>query len=257
MSTAEVLIERDGPVMRVQINRPDKKNALTSAMYAALAAAIREGDEDREVRALLVHAAGDVFTSGNDLRNFLEHPPQGSDSPVFQFMTALGAATTPVVMAVQGAAIGIGTTMLFHADLVYAAENTRFHLPFVDLGLVPEFGSSVLLPAMAGYHRAAEFLLLATPFDDRTAREIGLVNAIVPADQLLSVANASARTLAEKPAASVRLTKVLMKRSLAPVVEEAMREESQTFAERLVSPEAKEAFAAFLEKRAPDFSKFS
>jgi enoyl-CoA hydratase/carnithine racemase len=251
---AEVLTERQGAVLHVQITRPEKKNALTAAMYEALAAAIRSADETRDVRVTLIHAAGDTFTAGNDLRDFLEHPPRDANSPVFRFMAAVCSGTKPLVAAVQGAAVGIGTTMLLHCDLVYASEDARFHLPFVDLGLVPEFGSSVLLPALAGYHRAAEFLLLGTPLDAALAREIGLVNAVVAGDHLLTAASAAAQTLAAKPPDSVRLTRTLLRRGRATMLEAAMHDEARLFAERLVSAEAKEAFAAFLEKRPPKFS---
>jgi enoyl-CoA hydratase/carnithine racemase len=255
-SMSEVLTERSGAVLRIQINRPEKKNALTAAMYEAMAGALRSGDDDRAVRVVLFHGSGDTFTAGNDLRDFRDHPPAGEDSPVFRFMIALAGARKPVVAAVHGAAVGIGTTMLFHCELAYAAEGTRFHMPFVDLGLVPEFGSSLLLPAIAGHRRASELLLLGRPFDAAMAKEIGLVNAIVPAGGLLETAMAAAQALAEKPAAAVRLSKMLMKRGMAPLLDGVMHDEGRLFAERLVSPEAKEAFTAFLEKRKPDFSRF-
>jgi enoyl-CoA hydratase/carnithine racemase len=251
----DVVVERAGAVVQLCLNRPEKKNALTGAMYDALADALRRADDDRGVRALLVHASGDSFTAGNDLRDFLEHPPHDAESPVARFMAALAGARKPVVAAVHGAAVGIGTTMLLHCDLVYAAEGTRFHLPFVDLGLVPEFASSVLVPALAGYHRAAELLLLARPFDAATALDMGLVNAVVPGETLLDTATAAARAIAEKPATAVRLTKMLMKRGLGGAVETALQDEARLFVERLVSPEAREAFTAFLDKRRPDFSR--
>jgi enoyl-CoA hydratase/carnithine racemase len=241
----------------LQINRPDKKNALTGAMYASLADGLRTADDDLDVRVALIHAGGDAFTAGNDLRDFLEHPPQGPESPVFQFMTALTGMQKPVVAAVHGVAVGIGTTMLFHCELVYAAQGTRFHMPFVDLGLVPEFGSSLLVPAHAGYRRASEYLLLGRSFDAEAAREIGLVNAVLPGGEVLPAAMAAAQALAEKPAAAVRLAKMLMRRGIAGALETALHDETRLFAERLVSPEAKEAFSAFLGKRKPDFSKFA
>jgi enoyl-CoA hydratase/carnithine racemase len=238
------------------LNRPDKKNALTSEMYSTLAHALRDGDDDRSVRALLIHGAGDMFTAGNDLRDFLEHPPTGLENPVSRFMLALAGLKKPIVAAVNGACVGIGTTMLFHCDLVFAAEGTRFHVPFVDLGLVPEFASSVLLPAAAGYQRAAEYLLLGTPFDAAAACDIGLVNAVLTCDQVVPAALGAAQALAEKPAAAVRMSKMLMKRGLGALVETAMHDEARLFGERLVSPEAKEAFTAFLQKRKPDFTRF-
>jgi enoyl-CoA hydratase/carnithine racemase len=253
---AEILTDRAGAVCRLQINRPEKKNALTGTMYEALADALKGAEADRAIRAIVIHGAGDAFTAGNDLRDFLERPPSGPESPTFRFMAALAGASKPVVAAVHGVAVGIGTTLLLHCELVYAAEGARFSLPFVDLGLVPEFGSSVLLPSLAGYHRAAEYLLLGKPFDAQAARDIGLVNAVVPADQLLPTAMAAAQALAEKPAAAVRLAKTLMRRGRVAIVETAMHDEGRLFAERLASPEAREAFTAFLGKRKPDFSQF-
>ncbi len=251
---SDVLTERQGAILRVQINRPDKKNALTRAMYDALATALREADADREVRVVLLHGAGDVFTAGNDLRDFLDNPPRTADSPVLRFMAALSGAAKPVVAAVHGTAIGIGTTMLLHCDLVYATETARFHMPFVDLGLVPEFGSSALFPALAGHRRAAAHLLLGQPFDASTAADLGLINAVVAPERLMATAMAAAETLAAKPPTALRLTKRLMKSAAAATLEAAVREESRLFVERLASPEAREAFAAFLEKRKPDFS---
>lgn len=251
---SDVLTERQGAILRVQINRPDKKNALTRAMYDAMASALHDADADRDVRVVLLHGAGEGFTAGNDLRDFLDNPPRTADSPVVRFMTALSGAATPVVAAVHGTAIGIGTTMLLHCDLVYAAETARFHMPFVDLGLVPEFGSSVLFPALAGHRRAAAHLLLGQPLDATTAAGLGLVNAIVPPDRLMDTAMAAAEALAAKPPTALRLTKMLMKRGTGATLDAAVREESRLFLERLASPEAREAFAAFLEKRKPDFS---
>jgi enoyl-CoA hydratase/carnithine racemase len=252
----EVVTTREGAVQRVQLNRPDKKNAITTAMYAALADAITAADADPAVRVLLLHGAGDCFTAGNDLADFLANPPQSEDRPAFRFLHAISHAAKPIVAAVHGVAIGIGTTMLGHCDLVYAAEGTRFHLPFVNLGLCPEGASSLLLPLVAGYQRAAELLMLGEPFDAARARAAGLVNEIVPGTQLLAAAAAAAQKLAAKPPASLRLTKRLLKRALLPQIEAALAAELEVFVERLDSPEAKEAFTAFLEKRPPDFSKY-
>jgi enoyl-CoA hydratase/carnithine racemase len=245
----------EGAVQRIQLNRPDKKNAITTAMYASLAGAIVAADADRSVRVMLLHGAGDGFTAGNDLNDFLANPPQSEDRPAFRFLQAISHAAKPIVAAVHGVAIGIGTTMLGHCDLVYAAEGTRFHLPFVNLGLCPEGASSLLLPLTAGYQRAAELLMLAEPFDAAKAREIGLVTEVVPASQLLAAAAAAAQKLAAKPPASLRLTKHLLKRALMPQIEAALAEELKAFQARLASPEAKEAFTAFFEKRLPDFSR--
>lgn len=251
----DIVTDREGAVQRVQLNRPDKKNAITTAMYAALADALAAAEADRSVRVILLHGAGDCFTAGNDLRDFLAAAPQSEDRPAFRFLEVISHAAKPIVAAVHGVAIGIGTTLLGHCDLVYAAEGTRFHLPFVNLGLCPEGASSLLLPLAAGYLRAAELVMLAEPFDAATARDLGLVTAIVPAPQLLATAAAAAQRLAAKPPASLRLTKQLLRRSLMPQIEAALAEERQAFEARLVSPEAKEAFTAFFEKRPADFSK--
>lgn len=252
----DVIVERSGAVMRLRLNRPAKKNAITVAMYQAMAEALREADRAAPVRVVLLSGAGDAFTAGNDVRDFLERPPQGADHPVWQFASAITQAQKPLVAAVHGLAIGIGTTMLLHCDLVYAAEGTRFSLPFVDLGLVPELGSSLMLPALAGYHKAAELLLLGRPFDEQAARTMGLVADVVPVERLEETALAAAHALAEKPAASVRLTKALVKRGFAQALASTLEAEGGQFIARLKSPEAMEAFSAFLEKRKPDFSRF-
>jgi len=251
-----ILSETQGGVLRLQFNRPEKKNAITAAMYQALAHALRHAERDASVRVALLHGAADVFTAGNDLHDFLASPPHSTDAPVFQFLRAIHDFPKPLIAAVSGLAMGVGTTMLLHCDLVYCAPGTRFSLPFVDLGLCPEAGASFLLPRLAGYQRAAELLMLGEPFDAARAKDIGMVNAIVPAESLLDTAMATARKLAAKPSASLRETKMLMKQGIHEAVKVAMGDESEAFRERLESPEAKEAFSAFLEKRAPDFSKF-
>lgn len=247
---------RDG-VARIEINRPEKKNALTAAMYQALADAIKAAEADAGVRVMLIHGKMDLFTAGNDLQDFLDNPPRDDKRPVFQFLYGISQAQKPIVAAVAGAAVGIGTTMLLHCDLVYAAPNARLQLPFVNLGLVPEAGSSLLLPALAGYQRAAELLLLGEPFSAHKGKEIGLVTEVVPEDQLLDTAMAQAKKLAGKPAASLRLTKRLMKQGQQAAVAQQIKLESGHFGERLGSPEAKEAFSAFLQKRKPDFGQFN
>ena len=244
-------------VLRIEINRPEKKNALTAAMYQALADAIRSAESDAAVRVVLIQGKADLFTAGNDLQDFLDNPPRDDDRPVFQFLYAISQAQKPVVAAVAGAAVGIGTTMLLHCDLVYAAPNSRLQLPFVNLGLVPEAASSLLLPALVGYQRAAELLLLGEAFSAQEAKEIGLVTEVVAEDRLFDTAMAQAKALAAKPAAAVRLTKMLMKQTQARATAERIKLESDHFGERLGSPEAKEAFSAFLEKRKPDFSRFN
>jgi enoyl-CoA hydratase/carnithine racemase len=251
-----ILTEHEGGVLRVQFNRAEKKNAITAAMYQALAHALRHAERDNAVRVALIHGAPDVFTAGNDLHDFLASPPHSNDAPAFQFLRAIHEFPKPLIAAVSGLAVGIGTTLLLHCDLVYCAPGTRFSLPFVNLGLCPEAGSSFLLPRLAGYQKAAELLMLGEPFDAGTAKEIGLVNAIVPAEALVATAMATARKIAAKPAASLREAKMLMKQGIHEAVKLAMGDEGEAFRERLESPEAKEAFTAFLEKRQPDFSKF-
>jgi enoyl-CoA hydratase/carnithine racemase len=251
-----ILTENKDGILRIEINRPDKKNALSSAMYQAMADAIRIAESDAKVRVVLIHGKPDLFTAGNDLQDFLDNPPRDENRPVFQFLYSISQAQKPIVAAVAGAAVGIGTTMLLHCDLVYAAPNARLQLPFVNLGLVPEAASSLLLPALVGYQRAAELLLLGEPFTAQRAKEIGLVTEVVPEEQLFDTAMSQAKKLASKPAASVRLTKRLMKQGQMTAVAQQIKLESDHFGERLASPEAKEAFSAFLEKRKPDFSQF-
>src|SRR5215510_12975810 len=244
---SNILVEREGAIQRIRINRPEKKNALTAAMYAAFAEAILGADRDPGVRVMLIGGAGDAFTAGNDLQDFLAHAPQGGPRPVLDFLQVFSHAAKPIVAAVHGVAVGVGTTMLAHCDLVYAAEGTKFSMPFVNLGLCPENASSFLLPAILGYQRAAELLMLGEPFDAASAREFGLVNAVVPPAELAATATAAAQKLAAKPPASLRLTKRLMRRAWMPEIEAALAEEAKAFAERLSSPEAKEAFTAFFE----------
>ena len=251
-----ILTETKDGIARIEINRPEKKNALTAAMYQSMADAIHAAETDATVRVVLIHGKSDLFTAGNDLQDFLDNPPREESRPVFQFLHGISQAQKPIVAAVAGAAVGIGTTMLLHCDLVYAAPNARLQLPFVNLGLVPEAASSLLLPALAGYQRAAELLLLGEPFSAQKAKEFGLVTEVVPAEQLFDIAMAQAKKLAQKPATSVRLTKQLMKRGFSAAMAEQMKLEIGHYGELLGAPAAKEAFTAFFEKRKPDFSKF-
>lgn len=254
---SHVRVEKKDRVLRIELARPEKKNALSPDMYAALAAAFEGADADAEVRAVLIHGTSGCFTSGNDVKDFLELNRGPADSPASGFLRAIAAAKKPVVAAVGGPAVGVGTTMLLHFDLIYAAPNARFQLPFVPLGLLPEAASSLLLPVIAGYQRAAELLLLGQPFTAEKAQAAGIVTEIVPEAELLEYARTAALALAALPPASVRMTKELMKRALAPAVRERMQEELGLFGERLRSPEAREALSAFMEKRKPDFSRFS
>ncbi len=243
-------------IARIELDRAEKKNAITAGMYQAMADALRAAESDREVRVILIHGKPDCFTAGNDLKDFLERPPSGDHSPVFQFLQGISTATKPLVAAVAGPAVGIGTTMLLHCDFVYAAPNARFQMPFVTLGLVPEAASSLLLPMLAGYQRAAELLLLGKPFTAEKAHAAGIVTEIVPEGDLLDHALEVAAGIAALPPSSLRMTKALMKARYASTVVEAMGNEGEKFRAQLGSAEAKEALTAFFEKRKPDFSKF-
>jgi enoyl-CoA hydratase/carnithine racemase len=245
-----------GRVARIVLDRLDKKNAITAEMYLQLAEALAAADAHPRVRAILLHGSRDCFCAGNDLADFLERPPSGPDSPTWRFFEVLPRLAKPIVAAVGGPAIGIGTTLLLHCDLVYASSQARFQLPFVPLGIVPEFGSTYLLPLLTGYQRAAELLLLGQPFDAQKARDLGLICEIVSPENLLDTAEKAAARLAELPPESLRLTKRLMKAAHAELVRRTIDEEGRIFRERLDSPEAKEALRAFLEKRKPDFSRF-
>lgn len=247
---------KDG-VLTIEFNRPQKKNAITAEMYAALADALIQAREDATIRAVTIAGTRDVFTAGNDLQDFMSNPPRNDDSPVFRFLKEISHAPKPLVAAVCGPAVGVGTTMLLHCDLVIAGDNAQFSLPFVQLGLVPEAASSLLLPELLGYQRAAERLLLGEPFGADEALEMGLVNAVLPADAVAGHARLQAGKLAALPAAAVRATKRLMKHGRIGAIESRMQLEGEEFRERLQSPEAREAFAAFFERRRPDFSRFN
>jgi len=243
-------------VAQIRIERPEKKNALTPALYTGLVDAFKRAESDKAVRVLLLCGSETCFTAGNDLQDFKNAPPSDDSSPTVRFIKQLPVTRKPIVAAVAGPAVGIGTTMLLHCDLVYADPNARFQLPFVNLGLCPEAASSYLLPLIVGYPRAAELLLLGDPFSAAQALEMGLINGITPAGEVIATAALKARQLAERPAASLVLSKSLLKRAHARLVEETINEELARFGERLRSPEAAEAFQAFFERRKPDFSKF-
>jgi len=250
---SEILTSQADGILTIGFNRPDKKNALTSAMYAALADALEAAESDEAVRVIFFTGSGGAFTAGNDLQDFLNNPPQGDDTPVFRFLRAISTASKPLIAAVSGVAVGVGTTMLLHCDLVYAADDAKLSLPFVNLALVPEAASSLLLPAMVGYHRAAELLLLGEPFTAATAKEYGIVNAVVSGEQLLETAMAAARKIAAKPPTAVRLTKQLLRQSRGDIAGQ-MAAEGAHFRGQLKSAEAREAMTAFFEKRPPKFS---
>ena len=243
-------------VATIEIARPEKKNALTMAMYDEMASALRAASENPAVRSVLFTGQPGIFTSGNDLEDVMQRPPQGMDSPVFRFIKALLDFDKPVVVAVTGAAIGIGTTMLLHCDLVYVADNARLAMPFVSLGLVPEFASSLVVPALMGQRRAAEKLMLGDPFTAEEAVSCGIANAVLPADEVLPHARRVAERFNALPPSAVRQTKQLMKRWSAEAVLQATAVEGEQFGKALRSAEAREAFQAFFEKRKPDFSQF-
>ncbi len=252
--TEHVVVAQDGPLLTITMNRPEKKNALTHAMYAAMADALGRAATDAAVRVVLITGTGDAFTAGNDLGDFLNAPPHGGEAPVTRFLAAISTAEKPVIAAVNGLAVGIGTTMLLHCDLVYAARTATFSAPFVNLALVPEAASSLLLPRRIGHAKAAELFLLGGRMDAAQAEAAGLVTAIFDTQVLLGEATARAQALAAKAPGAVRATKALMKRGEEPVADR-MRAESVHFAAQLKSPELREAITAFTEKRAPDFSK--
>jgi enoyl-CoA hydratase/carnithine racemase len=252
---SDILVHTEAGVSTITFNRVDKKNSITAAMYAELADAIEKAAADNAVRTVLIQGDATIFSAGNDIGDFLNAPPSNEESPVFRFMRAMASFPKPIVAAVCGPAVGIGTTLLFHCDLVYAGDNAAFSMPFVNLGLCPEFGSSMLVPQMFGYHRAAEALLLGEPFMAEAALEIGLVNRVVPPTECNAIAQAQARKLAAKPLSALVETKRLMKKGLQPQLFERIGEEGQSFGRMLREPAAREAFTAFMEKRKPDFSK--
>ena len=252
---SDILTHIDAGVMTITFNRLDKKNSITSDMYAAMADAVAQASADASVRVVVFQGHETIFSAGNDIGDFLNKPPSTKESPVFRFLRGIAGFEKPLLAAVAGPAVGIGTTMLFHCDLVYAGDNAAFSMPFVNLGLCPEAASSLLAPRMFGYHRAAEALLLGEPFFAEAAQEVGLVNRVVPPTEVNAVAQAQARKLAAKPLSSLIETKRLMKGGQQQEVLQKMDEEGQSFGRMLQAPAAKEAFGAFMEKRKPDFSK--
>jgi enoyl-CoA hydratase/carnithine racemase len=252
----DVLISKANGILTITFNRPDKKNAITAAMYQTMADALKDAECDAGVRAILFTGKSEIFTAGNDLDDFLKNPPQSTKSPVYQFIQDLSHATKPVIAAVSGLAVGIGTTLLLHCDLVYAADNAKFSMPFAKLGLCPEFASSLLLPQIAGYQRAAEKLMLGEAFSAQEACAMGFVNKILPSAEVLAFAQGQAAKLVALPTSSLQATKRLMKGKQIAAIEAKIEEESTLFSEMLLSKEAKEAFTAFFEKRKPDFTKF-
>ena len=248
-TTQDILQHTEAGVCTLTFNRVGKKNSITTAMYAALADALQAAAQDDGVRAVVLQGDVTVFSAGNDISDFLQQPAATQDSPVYRFLHAIARFPKPLIAAVCGPAVGIGTTMLLHCDLVYAGDNAMFSLPFVHLGLCPEAGSSLLLPRLMGHQRAAEALLLGEPFMAEAALEVGLVNRVVPPTECNAIAQAQAKKLAAKPLASLVETKRLMKLGQEGQVIERMAEEGASFGHMLREPAAREAFAAFMGKR--------
>ena len=252
---SDILTHTEAGVMTITLNRVAKKNSITVAMYAAMADALASAAQHADVHAVVVQGHATVFSAGNDIGDFLNRSPSTGESPVYRFLNGISSFPKPLVAAVCGPAVGIGTTMLFHCDLVYAGDNAAFSMPFVNLGLCPEASSSLLVPQMMGYHRAAEAFLLGEPFMAEAALEVGLVNRIVPPTEANAVAQAQARKLAAKPINALVETKRLMKKGQAGQIAQQMAEEGASFARLMTEPAAREAFTAFMEKRKPDFSR--
>ena len=252
---SDILAHAEAGVMTLTLNRLERKNSLTSDMYATLADALATAAADTGVRVLLMQGHETVFSAGNDIGDFLHKPPAGPDSPVFRFLRGIATFPKPLLAAVCGPAVGVGTTLLFHCDLVYAGDNAAFSMPFANLGLCPEAASSLLVPQMLGYHRAAEALLLGEPFFAEAALEVGLVNRVLPPTEANGYASAQARKLAAKPITSLVETKRLMKKGQQQLVLQQMLDEGESFGRMLTEQAAKEAFTAFMEKRKPDFSR--
>jgi enoyl-CoA hydratase/carnithine racemase len=253
--TTDIRTHVEAGVMTITLNRLERKNSITSAMYGAMADSLAAAQEDAAVRVVVLQGHETVFSAGNDIGDFLNKPPSGEGSPVFRFLSGIATFPKPLLAAVCGPAVGVGTTMLLHCDLVYAGDNAAFSMPFVNLGLCPEAASSFLLPRMLGYHRAAEALLLGEPFMAEAALEVGLVNRVLPPTEANNYAQAQARKLAAKPISALVETKRLMKKGQQEEVAQQMADEGASFRRMLGEPAAKEAFTAFMEKRKPDFSK--
>ena len=251
----DILIHTEAGVMTLTLNRLERKNSITSAMYGVLADALATAEADAAIRVVVLQGHETIFSAGNDIGDFLNKPPAGMDSPVFRFLRGIAAFPKPLLAAVCGPAVGVGTTLLLHCDLVYAGDNAAFSMPFVNLGLCPEAASSLLVPQMMGYHRAAEALLLGEPFMAEAALEVGLVNRVVAPTEANNLAQSVARKLAAKPMTSLLETKRLMKKGQQQLVAQQMDEEGASFGRMLGEPASREAFGAFMQKRKPDFSK--
>jgi enoyl-CoA hydratase/carnithine racemase len=251
----DILIHTEAAVTTITINRVVKKNSITAAMYGALADALDSASRDADVRVVVIQGHETIFSAGNDISDFLSVPPDHADAPVFRFIRGISTFAKPIVASVCGPAVGIGTTLLLHCDLIYAGDNAAFSMPFVNLGLCPEAGSSLLVPKLMGHRRAAEALLLGEPFMAEAALEMGLINRIVPPSEANALAQRQAQKLASKPLSALLETKRLMKQGNAALVAARIEEECASFGRMLSEPAAREAFAAFIEKRRPDFSQ--
>lgn len=250
----DILTHIDQGVMTLTFNRVEKKNSITQDMYTSLADALEQAEKDPAVRVVLIQGHETIFSSGHDLGVFMSKPPDPRNPPVFRFLHTISAFPKPVLAAVAGPAVGIGATMLFHCDLVYAGDNATFSMNFVNMGLCPEGASSLLVPKMMGYHRAAEVILMGEPIVAEAALDVGLVNCVVPPAEVNAYAQSQARKLASKPMSSLIETKRLMKAPYTDLVKAQIAQERESFGRMLREPAAKEAVRAFMEKRKPDFS---
>ncbi|MFT5426521.1 MAG: enoyl-CoA hydratase/carnithine racemase [Gammaproteobacteria bacterium] len=249
-------IKNEDRIKFICINRPDKKNALDMAMYSALAQALQDADADKNIRVSYLTGVADAFCSGNDISDFLKNPPVDESSPVIKFINALINAEKPIVAAVNGIAVGIGTTMLLHCDLVYASDAAQFQLPFVNIGLCPEAGSTYILSTLIGHQKASELLLLGDRFSAEQAEQFGFVNKVVSESELETNAMKSAKRIAEQPPNATKVTKELMRSTMRAQIIDAKQRELASFIPMLDGAEAKEALTAFMEKRKSDFSSF-
>jgi enoyl-CoA hydratase/carnithine racemase len=252
-----ITTSHQGAVLHLGFNRPERKNAITGDMYQVLADTLNAAASDPAIRVVLLHGSDAMFSAGNDLEDFLKKPPHGDSSPVIQFLNAVSCFPKPLVAAVSGIAVGVGVTMLMHCDLVYVSDNAKLSVPFAQLGLCPEAASSYLLPFIAGYQKAAEKLMLGEPFDGQECVNIGLANRVLPVAELMAFADQQAQKMAALPSSSLRATKALMKSGMKDIIANRMMEESLQFRKMLASPEAREAFTAFMQKRKPDFTQFA
>lgn len=252
----EICVNEAGGILEITLQRPDRKNALTHAMYSAINQAFEHAEATPAVRAVLLTGTRDCFTAGNDMVDFLNSPPLGDDAPVMIFLDKLVTFSKPLIAAVNGPAVGVGTTLLLHCDLVYLGASARLQMPFTSLGLCPEAGSSYLLPMLIGHRRAAELLMLGEVMDAEQAQRFGLANAVLPDADYQQHAREQAARIVAQPAAAVRLTKQLMRAPFVDALRAHMKVEGDVFGERLSSPEGREAMQAFMQKRKPDFTQF-